>query len=252
MKTLVHRAKTVVSDSEERRKELEHIGKALKCNGYPDWMLPETREASVDSVKEVKEKEVEQDKQDKTQKGKRKYPVTIPYIKGFSEEYRRVLGGYGVPTYFKPTNTLRQLLVRPKDPLKTESVAGPVYRIPCAGGPSEGCESSYVGETERVMGKRFAEHRRPSSSDTSEVARHIHRDHPEHTVDMEKAQILATEPRWFERGVKEAIYIRALKPDLNKDAGRYNLPAVWNNTIEKKVKGPKTRTTERGPKSSDF
>ena len=39
----------------------------------------------------------------------------------------------------------------------------------------------------------------------------------------------------FERGVKEAIYIRALNPSLNRDGGRYNLPPVSGN-IKKKVK----------------
>ena len=45
-----------------------------------------------------------------------------------------------------------------------------------------------------------------------------------------------TESRWFERGVKEAIYIKALNPSLNRDGGRYNLPAVWDNIIKKRVK----------------
>ena len=35
--------------------------------------------------------------------------------------------------------------------------------------------------------------------------------------------ILTTEPRWVERGVKEAIYIRALNASLNRDGGRYKL-----------------------------
>ena len=33
VKTLAHRAKTVVSEREDRRKELEHVRGALKCNG---------------------------------------------------------------------------------------------------------------------------------------------------------------------------------------------------------------------------
>ena len=37
--------------------------------------------------------------------------------------------------------------------------------------------------------------------------------------------------RWFERGVREAIQIRINNLTLNKDVGRYNLPAVWNNTL---------------------
>ena len=52
--------------------------------------------------------------------------------------------------YFKQTNTLRQLLVRPKDKLDKERVVGPVYHIQC-----EDCPTSYVGETERSLKARF-------------------------------------------------------------------------------------------------
>ena len=65
---------------------------------------------------------------------------------------------------------------------------------------------------------------------------------------MEDAQILAVEPRWFERGVKEAIYIRTTKPSLNKDGGRYQLPSIWTNLLRTRVKG----TRPGGARSSDL
>ena len=198
MKTLAYRAKTVVSEREDRRKELEHLRGVLKCNGYPDWILRELKEDNSDE-REVKRPEPVKETSDKERN--KKIPVVIPYIKGFSEQIRRVLGKYGIPTYFKPTNTLRQLLVKPKDPVDKENVVGPVYKIKC-----EECEATYVGETERSLKARFSEHRRPSST-TSEVAKHKHTDQPEHTEELDNTEILTTEPRWFERGVKEAIYI---------------------------------------------
>ena len=91
-----------------------------------------------------------------------------------------------------------------------------------------------MGETERSLKARFDEHRRPSSS-TSEVSRHIHNDCKGHTVHIEEAKILTVKPKWFERGVKEAINIRALHLSLNRDGGRYNLPPVYNNMITRHV-----------------
>ena len=123
---------------------------------YPDWILRELKEDNSDEG-EVKRPEPVN----------KKIPVVIPYIKGFSEQIRRVLRKYGISTYFKPTNVLRQLLVKPKDPVDKENVVGPVYKIKC-----EECEARYVGETERSLKSRFNEHRRPSST-TSEVAKHI-------------------------------------------------------------------------------
>ena len=119
-----------------------------------------------------------------------------------------------------------------------ERVVGPVYHISC-----DTCEASYVGETERSLKSRFMEHRRPSST-TSEVSRHIHIEEPGHQVDIERVKILAVEPRWFERGVREAIHIRTERPSLNKDGGRYNLPTVWNNVLKSKVRGPGPRTQD--------
>ena len=33
------------------------------------------------------------------------------------------------------------------------------------------------------------------------------------------------------KGVKEAIYIRALKPELNRDGGRFILSHIWDNSL---------------------
>ena len=80
------------------------------------------------------------------------------------------------------------------------------------------------------------EHRRPSSVN-SEVSKHVNIDQPDHQVDIEQAKILAVEPRWFERGVKEAIHIRVSKPSLNRDGGRFNLTPVWTNTLTRRARG---------------
>ena len=103
-----------------------------------------------------------------------------------------------------------------------------VYLIPCQGQTSRGqCKESYIGESERSVKTRFLEHKRRSST-KSEVSQHIYIESPGHTVDLDKVKILDKDDRWFERGVKEAIYIRAYKPSLNKDGGRYRLPRVYD------------------------
>ncbi len=157
----------------------------------------------------------------------RRYSVVIPYIRGLLEEIRRTFQKYDVRT-----NTLCQLLVRPKDKLPNERVMDPVYHIQC-----EDCPASYAGETERSLKSRFQEHRRPCTA-TSEVFRHINHEHPEHGIDMDNAKILEVEPKWFERPVQEAIHIRTSQPSLNSDVGRYNLPGVWTNLLRRRITGP--------------
>ena len=102
---------------------MEHLRGALKCNGYPDWILRELKEDNIHE-REVERPEPVIETADKARN--KKIPVVIPYIKGFSEQIRQVFGKYGIPTYFKLTNSLRQVFVKPKDPVDKENVVGPV------------------------------------------------------------------------------------------------------------------------------
>ena len=96
----------------------------------------------------------------------------------------------------KPTQTLQQLLV------------ALVTSWPCL--------KSYIGETERSLKTRFLEHL---------VV----------TLIWTKSKSLDQEPWYFERGVKEAIYIRVNKPSLNKDGDRYKLPRMLDPIFESSV-----------------
>ena len=91
--------------------------------------------------------------------------------------------------------------------------------------------------TERSFKARFLEHKRPSSS-SSEVSPHINKDKPEYDVHIDKAQILDRDPDWFTRRFLETIYIRAHKPTLYRDGGRYNLPAIWTRLVRSHVTRP--------------
>ena len=197
-------------------------------------MLAETK-------KEVKENRTEEVLTSGAKREERKKRlVVIPYIRRFSKELNRILGGFRVPTYFKLSNTLRQLLVHPKDPVGKDKVVGPVYKISC-----EECEATYVGETECPLKARFGEHRRPSST-TSEVSKHIHTDNLNHNITLANTKILSVEHKWFERGVKEAIHIQALNPSLNRDGERYNLPPIWNNIFKERLTESGAGTTNGG------
>ena len=55
-------------------------------------------------------------------KTRKSYTVVIPYVKGVSEKVRRVMRGYIVKVYFKPTNMLTQILVLPKEKVIKERV----------------------------------------------------------------------------------------------------------------------------------
>ena len=55
----------------------------------------------------------------------------ILYVKGLSEEIRRILGRYNIRTVFKTMETLGRILTKVKDPTPPEERPGIVYKIKC-------------------------------------------------------------------------------------------------------------------------
>ena len=75
----------------------------------------------------------------------------------------------------------------------------------------DSCDAYYTAKTKTSPKAQVLEHRK-SSFTTSEVSRHINIENPENHVDMDEVKVLTVEPRWFERGVREAIHIRMEQP----------------------------------------
>ena len=71
--------------------------------------------------------------------------MVVQYVRGISEQLKRVFRCFDIPAYFKLTNTLWQLLLLPTDKVEKGKVVhvGPVYHITC-----DDCDANYVGETE--------------------------------------------------------------------------------------------------------
>ena len=222
IRTLYNRAETIVTTAEDRAAELDYVDTALTQCGYPKWALKKFRDR-VPATPSA-------DQPAAPEKPRFCGKVQIPYIPGLSDKLKRAFLEHNVQFSHKPINKLRGLLVAPKDKSLKGDITGTVYRIPCSGGNTE-CKEFYIGETDRDFWTRFSEHKRKCMSKKSEVAEHIHIKAPDHQVDFEQTQILDRDSRWYQRGIREAIYIRAQKPTLNRNAGRYSLPVVWNPII---------------------
>ncbi|XP_072041190.1 uncharacterized protein [Amphiura filiformis] len=200
IRTLTHRAKTLSSDSESLEHEMDHVKKSLAICGYTKWAW------SSPSSKRHEPKP-------KQRTDRPKGHITLPYVRGVTESINRKIRKAGVTVHVKPTNTIRSMVVSPKDKPKTLDRTGTIYNIKC-----QDCPSQYVGETKRPLSKRVSEHKREASP----VGAHMRA--AKHTFDPQEVQILDSDPRWYQRGVKEAIHIAATNPDLNKDLGRHPLP----------------------------
>ena len=88
--------------------------------------------------------------------------VVVPYVKGLSETFARILKSHSIATANCSHRTLRNFVVYPKDKVKDEEKTDLIYRVPC-----KNCSSSYVGETGRKFGLRIKEHKKEVDSFTA-------------------------------------------------------------------------------------
>ncbi|XP_038148866.1 uncharacterized protein LOC119788543, partial [Cyprinodon tularosa] len=213
IRTLQHRAEHVPTKTDGKQKEQKHIKDALRNCGYPNW-------AFIKSARKSKRHATE----DSDGKIKRKN-ITIPYIAGVSEKLKRIFSKHKIPVHFKPNQTLKQRLVHPKDKTPRPNMSGVVYAVQC----SEECSDLYIRETKQPLHRRMAQHRRAAASG-QDSAVHLHLVDKGHSFEDQNVHILDKENRWFERGVKEAIYVKREKPTLNRGGGlRFQLPKTYNS-----------------------
>ena len=78
---------------------------------------------------------------DKARPNRARISIGLPYIHGTSEKLARISRAHDVGVYHRPINTIRSLLVHPKDKTPDLQKCGVVYQITC---PQ--CQHLYVGK----------------------------------------------------------------------------------------------------------
>ena len=209
VRTLIHRAENLVKEEEDRKMELDHVKEALIANNYKPWMFDIPKKTDTQQNKEKN-----QNKKDRSP------PIALPYIKGVSESLARVFKKQGIHTYHKPINTIRSILVHPKDKTPKDQQTGTIYHIPC-----QTCTSTYIGETARPLATRMEEHKKNSSSAVNE-----HLTSTGHMINWAETKIIERDANTLRRKIKEAICIKRIKPTLNRDQG-LDLPPIYNTIL---------------------
>ena len=220
IRTLFHRADTICLDEDSKDSEHKPLKSALGACGYQSWTFEK-------ALKKSKPRTLDSNS-NRTQGGEsRRYNTTIPYVSKLSEKIRRIYREYQLPVSFKPYNTLRQKLVHSKDKTPKDKQNNIVYGFRCQ---DNGCEETYIGETKQTLGIRMYQHRRASTSGCGDSAVYSHLNSANHSFDNKDVIILDRESRWFERGVKEALYVKREQPSLNKGGGlRHNLAGAYSS-----------------------
>jgi len=167
--------------------------------------------------------------------------VTIPYVKGLTEAFSRILKTYRICTAVRPHTTLSNMLAHPKDRISDEEKPEVVYKIRC-----KNCEQVYVGETGRPLGARVNEHRKEVDSFTgiftraekttaasicnkSAITDHVCNEN--HVIDCKNAKVVDWESDKADRLIMKAVWIRKTD-NMNRDEGSYQLSHVWDKLLQ--------------------
>ncbi len=213
-------------NEQDLRNEQDYLTKVLQYNGYPRWAINKGRQRCDKKISNTQDKG--SNVSSASVKEKNRSFVVMDYIKGLSERIRDIFKRKGVQVYFKSSNTLRRILVSPKDKDPKCNKQDVIYHIPCA---SDSCNATYIGETCRVLHERIKDHTvNPNSAIRQH---HVDTGHPLPTPDDSDIKILSVEPNGFKRRVKEAIFIKTNNPYLNQNVGKYNFPPIYDQLLAK-------------------
>ena len=139
-------------------------------------------------------------------------------MKRLSESCKNICRRHGIEMHFKGANTIRQLLVHPKDKDNILKKSGVIYRYKCG---RMDCEDEYIGESGRTFAERFRKHMK------SPPPIHDHHKTIGHEVSLDNFSIVGRDDQSLTTAIREAMLIRVNDQSLNRNIGKYQLPHIW-------------------------
>ena len=132
----------------------------------------------------------------------------IPYAQGICESLKNICGKHGVAVHFKGEQTLKNILVPPKDKDIMANKNSVIYSYSCG---RIDYDEEYIGQSGRTFGERFKEHLKILSPIFG------HQNNSGHDTSMENFKIIGREENSLARTIKEVMFIRVNNPTLNRN-----------------------------------
>lgn len=160
------------------------------------------------------------------------FHVGITYVQGMSESVQKQLSSrnHRVGIAHRNSNSLRNNYNRVKEKIPKMNRSDVVYKIPCSGGAGEICGECYVGTTGRMMKDRMKEH----AGDLAKKIRHTalvdHALDEGHFFDFQNVSILAHEPNYRKRMIKEGCHI-SIEDSVNYRTDTNNVSKLYHNIL---------------------
>ncbi|XP_046404148.1 uncharacterized protein LOC124169549 [Ischnura elegans] len=212
MSELILRAQSI-ADKESLPQELTYLVKTFRQNGFREEDISSTLRETLQSPK-------------MTMDGQKPLArADIPFVSTVSREISRILKKFDIETHFHSVSTLKDQLVKAKDPCGLYTPG--VYQIPCE------CGLVYIGRTAMTVATRVKEHQghlRSRKKEKSAIAEHsiLH----DHAIQWDKTKVLHREGRDRERKIKESIEIRLAQNKFNRIKGD-RLNDTWIPVLKK-------------------
>ena len=158
--------------------------------------------------------------------------ISASHFPRLSESFKQLFKYMAVQVCFKGQNTIKLMLMHPKDEVDPSLKKDVVYQWSYT---KPNCKSSYIRETSRSFCDCVKEHSKEGSN--SAIYQHCYtKGYPLPNVDQFK--IIDQEKSQIAWEAKGAIYIGKLDPELNRNVGKRVIPGVFNSILGIKPKNP--------------
>ena len=117
VRTLMNKAQQVITMAEDRtiNRTGTRVHNTFRINKYPEWALAPPSPSAKRSLS--------------TNNNPPRPMLGLPYVAGLSEQLRQLYKSHNVHIYHKPANTLRSMILHPKEKTPKEHQCGTIYNI---------------------------------------------------------------------------------------------------------------------------
>ncbi|XP_050512088.1 uncharacterized protein LOC126888113 [Diabrotica virgifera virgifera] len=204
-----------LSDPINRPQAIEKAKTALALNSYPHQLIETTFKSRLHTFYNNRNN-------NKNIKVKKNY-MSLPYIKGLSEQLANLLSKHNITVAHKGYNLVKRnyIQIKAKTPqLKKSHV---VYEIPCSN-----CDGVYIGQTSQLLNSRIRSHKYDKKNSTALTK---HENEKRHKFDFDKTKILKTEQNRKKRELLESIEIKKNNNAINDKKDVNQLNKIYFNLI---------------------
>lgn len=196
--------------SDNLEEDLDKLRQKFRDNDYPSNVVEQVMASTIKKLKRNKPKDGE---------NKIWLPVNYPGQKR-AKALRKISRKFKFNLAFKRNRTLGNIFSSTYK-YNTRTNKGVVYAIPCS------CKAVYIGETGKELVSRIKQHKYAVKVIDINNGPAVHCQECKGEILWEKAETLGYESKWYNRKIKESLWIQKIKPSMNLKEG-FRLRGNWN------------------------